>query len=690
MDFLAHSAVRYVIAGVIVVFFIAMLRRGYTWVSSRDDRELEAQLRDAIARGDLRRAGDIQVQRGNLIEATRVYLRGGEHARAAAVFVKLGDEKKAADEYEAAEDWARAGPLFRKLGDLARAAVCFEKSDVRSDRLAAAECFSATGEHLKAGRIYQDLEDYEKAADCFAKVEDLVSLDVALTMLENAALAKTTDPARKKELWRRAAEVAVKAGAHDRAARAFDEAGELRKAAGIFEKALKKYDVAAALMIEAGDTAEAERLTGAAGGQATVNETRLSRARARGDKALIAQLEKETRQLETALAETKVGREGRASSKDTVRGDGDATVVPKGARVPAGPRFEDRFELLGELGRGGMGVVFRAKDQKLQRFVAMKFLPEDVEVGSTLHRLFLREARAAAALSHPGIVTVYDVGELDGREFIAMELVDGKTLDRVLDEDGPLPLPEALEVMEKVLLAMEYAHTKSVIHRDLKPANLMRTRDGVKVMDFGLAKVVSGRSSSGQTLIAGTPSYMPPEQKTGHADHRSDIFALGATFYELMSGVLPGNPGEPPSATSDYPTLRQRVPGSPARLSDLVMRCLDHDRNHRPQDIVSVLRELREIRAEVARAPVEPQPRRRAEHPAAASPKLVDDVKKLRAPAPRISREEDDDAPHVERVERVEKVAASPVKPRPAGARPIIPREEDDGVAPGARRGKPR
>ncbi|MBK6514718.1 MAG: protein kinase [Polyangiaceae bacterium] len=337
-----------------------------------------------------------------------------------------------------------------------------------------------------------------------------------------------------------------------------------------------------------------------------------------------------------------------------------------------------------------MGVVFRAKDQKLQRFVAMKFLPGDVEVGSTLHRLFLREARAAAALSHPGIVTVYDVGELDGREFIAMELVDGKTLDRVLDEDGPLPLPEALEVMEKVLLAMEYAHTKSVIHRDLKPANLMRTRDGVKVMDFGLAKVVSGRSSSGQTLIAGTPSYMPPEQKTGHADHRSDIFALGATFYELMSGVLPGNPGEPPSATSDYPTLRQRVPGSPARLSDLVMRCLDHDRNHRPQDIVSVLRELREIRAEVARAPVEPQPRRRAEHPAAASPKLVDDVKKLRAPAPRISREEDDDAPHVERVERVEKVAASPVKPRPAGARPIIPREEDDGVAPGARRGKPR
>jgi serine/threonine protein kinase len=122
---------------------------------------------------------------------------------------------------------------------------------------------------------------------------------------------------------------------------------------------------------------------------------------------------------------------------------------------PPAPASKNRFELLGELGRGGMGVVFRAKDQKLQRFVAMKFLPEDVEVGSTLHRLFLREARAAAALSHPGIVTVYDVGELDGREFIAMELVDGKTLDRVLDEDGPLPLPEALEVMEKVLLAME-------------------------------------------------------------------------------------------------------------------------------------------------------------------------------------------------------------------------------------------
>ena len=254
-----------------------------------------------------------------------------------------------------------------------------------------------------------------------------------------------------------------------------------------------------------------------------------------------------------------------------------------------------------------------------------------------------------------------------------MELVEGSTLDRVLEDKGPLPVPEALDVMEKVLEAIEYAHSRSVIHRDLKPANLMRTKTGVKVMDFGLAKVIGAKSSNGHTIIGGTPNYMPPEQSTGHADHRSDVFSLGVTFYELLTGALPGRPGEPPSVASNFPTPREREASIPARLSELIMHCLEREREQRAQDVVSVLREVREIKNQMARPSFRPSPKREPElakretakrEPEAAKPRLqpatLERAKPEALAAPqrkplpaRISREEDDDDAPVPRVERV-------------------------------------
>jgi tetratricopeptide (TPR) repeat protein len=506
VEFLRSDAVRWGLAGVLGLFLLWLIRAGYRWFSTSEDRELERQLQEALADGDNKKAGDIQVRRGNLLEASRIFVRSGEHGRAGNVLEMLGQPKQAAEEYEKASEWAKAGPLFKKTGDVARAAACFEKSTERADRVAAAECWALAKEPLKAARIFQDVEEFEKAADEYAKLDDLDSPEVALTMLENAALAAKEDKKKRTRLWVRAAELGLKLGAFERAARAYDEAGESQKAAGIYENALKKLDVAAALYAEAGDMASAKRLTLAAGGAETVLEARLARARARGDAGLLA-----------TLASEKDGSSGKsdgAGKKDAAPGKTAATLVNlddpgaaaiEDARPPKrkGEQLGDRFELMGELGRGGMGVVYRARDVRLGRFVALKFLPDDVESGSTLSRLFKREARAAAALSHAGIVTVYDVGEIDGREFIAMELVDGTTLDRVLEDGGPLPANDALELMEKVLEAIEYAHGKMVIHRDLKPANLMRTKSGIKVMDFGLAKVVTSKSSGGQTVVGG-------------------------------------------------------------------------------------------------------------------------------------------------------------------------------------------
>jgi len=664
VETLRSDAARWVLLAVLLIVVFSVGRRAWRWYASAGERELAQQLADALAAGDVKLAGDIQMRRGNMVEASRIFQRAKEYERAGTVLAMLGRDKEAAEEYEKGSVWSKAGPLFKKVGEGARAAACYERSSERADRLAAAECWLGASEHLKAARLFQDCEEFERAADAFTKVDDLDSLEVALTMLENAALAEKENAKRKKRLWARAGEVGLKLGAHERAARAFDEGGEQAKAAEIYETALKKMDIAAALYAEAGDTAAAERLTRAAGGSQTVLQTRAERARVRGDVDLADKL---SREIGGKPASSAQPASGKPATDATVVKTSDATnetvpaEVPRAERAAAKkgpPDLGDRFELAGELGRGGMGIVYRARDVRLGRFVALKFLPDDVETGSTLSRLFKREARAAAALSHGGIVTVYDVGEIDGREFIAMELVEGTTLDRVLEDNGPLPFSEALEIMEKVLEAIEYAHSKSVIHRDLKPANLMRTKSGIKVMDFGLAKVIGSKSSNGQTVIGGTPNYMPPEQSTGHADHRSDIFSLGVTFYELLTGVLPGRPGEPASVAVSYPSPRDRVSSVPARLSELITHCLEREREERARDVVSVLREVREIRAEHAAELVKvAAPKREAlpaKRPLVASLPRGDEPTPQRKPLPaRIAREDDDGSAPLPRVERV-------------------------------------
>ena len=196
-----------------------------------------------------------------------------------------------------------------------------------------------------------------------------------------------------------------------------------------------------------------------------------------------------------------------------------------------------RYEVRGELGRGGMGVIYRAWDSQLGREVALKVLSLDAADSAEARERFLREAQLAAQLSHPNIVPVYDSGEHEGQIFLAMQLIDGPTLDR-----SKLQLKDALTAMRDAARAVQHAHEHGIIHRDLKPSNLMIDRQGrVFVADFGLARRSDG--AAGLTLsgcIMGTPAYMPPEQARGQAvDARSDVYSLGATMYEVLSGKAP-------------------------------------------------------------------------------------------------------------------------------------------------------
>ena len=200
-----------------------------------------------------------------------------------------------------------------------------------------------------------------------------------------------------------------------------------------------------------------------------------------------------------------------------------------------------RYEILGELGRGAMGVVYKAQDPTIGRVVALKTVRLDVHglENENVLRRFKNEARAAGILNHPNIVTIYDAGEQDGLFYIAMEFIEGTTLHAMLTERRVLPPEETIEITRQICKGLDYAHSQGIIHRDIKPANIMITANGaVKIMDFGIAKAGGGMTSTGQVL--GTPNYMSPEQVKGKPlDGRSDLFSLGVVLYEMVTGEKP-------------------------------------------------------------------------------------------------------------------------------------------------------
>jgi tetratricopeptide (TPR) repeat protein len=272
--------------------------------------------------------------------------------------------------------------------------------------------------------------------------------------------------------------------------------------------------------------------------------------------------------------------------------------------IPAMIRSElpdgERYEFQEKLGAGGMGVVHKAYDRLLNRVVAYKVLMEQFMEIEEIRDRFLREARSAAQLNHPNIVTIYDMGVDRGRLYICMELIEGPTYYKILEKEGKLTIPATLHFMNGVLRALAHAHGKGVVHRDIKPGNVMLTRDRVvKIADFGLAKILQRGKNEGSQKASGTPLYMSPEQILGRAfDNRTDIYAFGGTVFHLLAGEPPFVDGEilyhhVHSEPRRLVTLRPEVPPG---LDAIVMRCLQKDpaaRYQRAEEIIAALTALR-------------------------------------------------------------------------------------------------
>ncbi len=247
-------------------------------------------------------------------------------------------------------------------------------------------------------------------------------------------------------------------------------------------------------------------------------------------------------------------------------------------------RMFPQLEILGFLGKGGMGAVYKARQPALDRIVALKILPPQTAGGPGFVERFNREARALAKLSHPNIVAVHEFGQVNGLPYFIMEFVDGLNL-RQLEQAGQLSPREALQIVPQICEALQFAHDEGIVHRDIKPANILVDKKGrVKIADFGIAKILGGAPDMALTETKGaigTPHYMAPEQmeKPGTVDHRADIFSLGVVFYEMLTGELPLGKFSPPSS---------RKVEVDVRLDDVVLRALEKDPELRYQHVSQV------------------------------------------------------------------------------------------------------
>lgn len=405
------------------------------------------------------------------------------------------------------------------------------------------------------------------------------------------------------EVWDRATFVAQRLGRTSDAAQHAERAGDWTQAAELYGK-LERFEDAARAWVAAEKLGEAARCVEADPGASPQVRGDAWRAafhqlRSRDDADLeeLAEIAQRAHRAylcagvepEAAYFAERSSADQLAKAQQPTRAVAPRVDPPEEPVTPSDD--EGRYELGRKLGQGGMGSVYEARDRVLGRMVALKLLPEGVTGSGTARALFLKEAKAAAGLTHPNIVVLYDFGVLGERPFLSMELVEGGSVaDRLAQRPQGLPISEVVTIARGLLTGLEFAHRNRVVHRDIKPANILLSPDNlVKLTDFGIAKILDTQRES-TTMVAGTPAYMAPEQFTGKGiDQRTDIFGVGATLYELLTGLPPFESAERLIAPAPPSVHRADIP---SLLDSVVLACIKSDPRARPASCTALLEVL--------------------------------------------------------------------------------------------------
>jgi tetratricopeptide (TPR) repeat protein len=499
-------------------------------------------------------------ERGEADKASHYYEAAGRVQQAAELSIETDDAQKSATLFEQAGDFGRAAERYRETGDLEKAAAAYE---------AAFDYESAIDCHRRAGNGEKSLELLEKIGRYFEAGQEALAAGDEDRAIRNLQLVDIRDPDHGE---------ACSILAH-----LFGERGDLELAAEKLGEA-----VSAAGDVDSAPLEVLERL-----GDLLERAGQVQRAL-----GTFEAIRKRDYTYAGVAERVEALRELRQSEQPSAFATRARSAAGAPTAAEAAPT-ESRYEILAEIGRGGMGVVYQARDRRLGRSVALKRLPDNLRENPTAVQLFLREARAAAALNHPNIVTLFDADqEPDGNYYITMEFLDGLPLDKILAKRGRLSARDAVRLAGQIATGLQYAHEQRIVHRDIKTSNLFFTRDRVvKIMDFGLAKMLE-EVRRAATVIGGTPYYMAPEQATGeNVDHRADLYAFGVTLYELVTGTVPFREGDvtwhhrhtPP------PDPRTKVADLPDALAELVLHLMEKQPDGRPASAAEVGARLAEI-----------------------------------------------------------------------------------------------
>jgi len=516
---------------------------------------------------------------GDLTAAARILERDGQAKIAHLILARLhherGQNETAAEHYEACGRLLEAAEIHAALNRFDRAAGLFEDA---GEPARAGEMWRADGQYSRAGEAYERANRLDTAVDCYREAEDISRWTAALD---------------RRGLPLEAAQVAIDRDDWELAIRSLQQVAHSDP----------NYTTAGNLLVDAYQRVGQIDLALNKIEQ-MVNEEGIDAAPLESCDRF-AQLLEENRQFDRALSvlETLRRRDAEYPNVSTriealkKRANEEATT---GALSTTGALFGEgsRYEILAELGRGGMGVVSRARDLRLGRVVALKRLPDNLRNHPKAVQLFLREARSAAALNHPNIVTIYDAGQEDGILYITMELLEGTPLQEILKSRGRLTVRDTARLGIQIAKGLQYAHEHQIIHRDIKTGNLFFTSSKkVKIMDFGLAKMVQEVRREA-TVIGGTPYYMAPEQSLGDAvDHRADLYSLGITLFELATGCVPFSEGDVAyhHRHTAPPDPRELIADIPAELAELILQLIAKNPDDRCQTASEVSERLQPL-----------------------------------------------------------------------------------------------
>ena len=499
----------------------------------------------------------------------QIFLRTGRPVEAGDLLARIGLSRGAAEAYEAAQDWGRAAYRWEAAQELLRAAQAYEKAGRKRD---AARCFEAAGMPRRAVEVSTE----GAARTTSVQRRDSRSLEIARGCL--AAGDKT-----------RAASLLLQVQPNEEG---FGEATVLL----------------APLLIEEGFGGEAlDRLHRIPREAALRVEMEVEYWAARSHEAL-GQREAATVCFERLMARAPDHRDARerlATLKNPVSppapsgGPVEAPGAPPAIGLPVlSGQLTERYEILAELGRGGMGRVYKARDLVLGEIVAIKtLLALDGDIGEESR--LLREVQICRRISHPNVVRVYDVGRFQDGLFVTMEHIEGVNLETLIEQESPLPFARVRSILSEIASGLQEAHAQGIVHRDLKPANVMVAEGRLKILDFGIAAMAGSGSRLTRTGCAmGTPMYMSPDQLLGREpDGRSDLYSLGVLAYALIAGREPYDPAEPAvlalkQLKEAAPDIRRFRPETPEPWVELLEKLLAKDPNDRLQTARDVLEAL--------------------------------------------------------------------------------------------------